>query len=148
MQIAERPAPSETPALPWATPPRPVACPSGTALVVDDSRAARSVARQILRNLGFEVREAGDGCEALRVLDLWRTDLVLLDWNMPVMDGLAFLHAFGSSLRSKRPKIVICTAEHSDDRIRDAFAAGCDEYIMKPFDCETVEAKLRRIGAL
>lgn len=117
-----------------------------TCLVVDDSKVIRKVARHILEGLDFEVREAGDGREALDACMDQAPDVVLLDWNMPVMSGMDFLRALGDAGLSHRPKVVFCTTENGMAHIRAAIEAGADEYVMKPFDRETLESKLQIVG--
>jgi len=119
---------------------------SKTCLIVDDSKVIRKVARHILETLEFTVSEAGDGREALDACHTAVPDVVLLDWNMPVMSGMEFLRALGDSGLSPRPKIVFCTTENGTAHIRAAIEAGADEYVMKPFDRETLEAKLQLVG--
>jgi two-component system, chemotaxis family, chemotaxis protein CheY len=113
-----------------------------TCLVVDDSKVIRKVARHILETLDYSVSEAGDGREALAMCAVHQPDVILLDWNMPVMSGIEFLRAIGAEGEAKRPKIVFCTTENGTAHIKAAIDAGADEYIMKPFDRETLEAKL------
>lgn len=117
-----------------------------TCLVVDDSKVIRKVARHILEALGFRVTEAGDGAEALDVCRADTPDVVLLDWNMPVMNGMDFLRALGTVDLPTRPKVVFCTTENGMAHIRAAIEAGADEYVMKPFDRETLESKLQIVG--
>jgi two-component system chemotaxis response regulator CheY len=114
-------------------------------LVVDDSKVIRKVARHILETLNFSVDEAEDGREALTRIDVHVPDVVLLDWNMPVMGGIEFLR----TLRQRdidQPKVVFCTTENDAAHIRAAIDAGADEYVMKPFDRETLESKLQIVG--
>ena len=118
-----------------------------TCLIVDDSKVIRKVARHILETLDFAVEEAGDGAEALDHCQRSVPDVVLLDWNMPVMSGMEFLKARGKSSISPRPKVVFCTTENGIAHIRAAIEAGADEYVMKPFDRETLESKLQTVGA-
>lgn len=115
-------------------------------LVVDDSKVIRKVARHILETLDFEVREAGDGREALDSCMATPPDVVLLDWNMPVMSGMDFLRALGETDLPARPKVVFCTTENGMAYIRAAIDAGADEYVMKPFDRETLQSKLQIVG--
>ena len=115
-------------------------------LVVDDSKVIRQVARHILETLRFEVREACDGRQALDSCIASPPDVVLLDWNMPVMSGMDFLRALHATDLPKRPKIVFCTTENGMAHIRAAIEAGTDEYMMKPFDRETLESKLQIVG--
>lgn len=118
-----------------------------TCLVVDDSKVIRKVARHILEGLKFAVEEAGDGREALdRCHAGSPPDVILLDWNMPVMSGMEFLRALGQSAIRHRPKVVFCTTENGVAHIRAAIDAGADEYVMKPFDRETLESKLQIVG--
>ena len=117
-----------------------------TCLVVDDSKVIRMVAKKILQELDFEVEEAVDGSEALEACKRKFPDGVLLDWNMPVMDGLEFLRALRALPGGNGPIVVFCTTENSIDHIRAAIEAGADEYVMKPFDRETLEGKLQLVG--
>lgn len=117
-----------------------------TCLVVDDSKVIRKVARHILETLEFEVREAGDGREALDQCLADMPDVILLDWNMPVMSGLDFLRALRERELPRRAKVVFCTTENGIAYIRAAIDAGADEYVMKPFDRETLESKLQIVG--
>ncbi|WP_019516542.1 response regulator [Sphingomonas sp. Mn802worker] len=117
-----------------------------TCLIVDDSKVIRKVARHILETLNFAVAEAADGREALAQCHAHQPDVVLLDWNMPVMSGMEFLRALGDETLAKRPKVVFCTTENGMAHIRAAIEAGADEYVMKPFDRETLESKLQIVG--
>jgi two-component system chemotaxis response regulator CheY len=117
-----------------------------TCLVVDDSKVIRKVARHILEALRFNVDEAGDGREALDRCHVSPPDVILLDWNMPVMSGIEFLRALGQSKISARPKVVFCTTENDVAHIKAAIDAGADEYVMKPFDRDTLESKLQIVG--
>ena len=117
-------------------------------LVVDDSRVVRKVARRILEDLGFDVAEAGDGAEALAWVRTAVPDVILLDWNMPVMNGLEFLRRLRREQGGDAPKVVFCSVENDLDRIREALASGADEYIMKPFDGDIVASKLALVGLL
>jgi len=117
-----------------------------TCLIVDDSRIIRKVARRIVEGLGFEVIEAGDGAEALAICREEPPALILLDWNMPVMDGLDFLKRLRASPGGGEPRVVFCTAETDAPRIMEALEAGADEYVMKPFDGDILESKLLEVG--
>jgi two-component system chemotaxis response regulator CheY len=118
-----------------------------TCLVVDDSKVIRKVARHILETLDFRVTEACDGREALDACLAEVPDVVLLDWNMPVMSGMDFLRALRESGLTPKPKVVFCTTENGMAYIRAAIEAGADEYVMKPFDRDTLESKLQIVGA-
>ncbi len=115
-------------------------------LVVDDSKVIRKVARHILETLEFTVDEAEDGRQALTHCQGEMPDVILLDWNMPVMSGMEFLRALRQSERCAQPKVVFCTTENDIAHIRAAIAAGADEYVMKPFDRETLQSKLQIVG--
>lgn len=117
-------------------------------LVVDDSKVIRKVARHILEALEFNVREAADGCEALACCEIQMPDVVLLDWNMPVMNGIDFLRILRQRSFPSQPRVVFCTTETDAAHIRTAIEAGADEYMMKPFDRETLEVKLEIAGVV
>ncbi|MEQ8347702.1 MAG: response regulator [Sneathiellaceae bacterium] len=117
-------------------------------LVVDDSRVIRMVARRILEQFGFQVVEAIDGKEALDACDTAMPDAVLLDWNMPVKSGIDFLRELRQRPGGEHPVVVFCTTENDLDHIQEAMAAGANEYIMKPFDREILEAKFQQVGLL
>lgn len=117
-----------------------------TCLIVEDSRVIRRVSRHIVESLGMVVSEAEDGRQGLEACHAHMPDLILLDWNMPVMDGLEFLRALRARPDGARPKVVFCTTEYDAGHIREAIAAGADEYVMKPFDHETLYLKLQMIG--
>ncbi len=115
-------------------------------LVVDDSKVIRRVARHILETLDFTVDEASDGQEALARCQASPPDVILLDWNMPIMSGIEFMRQLDDAGLTRRPKIVFCTTENGVAHIRAAIEAGADEYVMKPFDRETLESKLQIVG--
>ena len=117
-----------------------------TCMVVDDSRVIRKVARRILEDLGFEVLEAADGSQALELCRAMLPDAVLLDWNMPVMNGIDFLRALRLEPGGDAPVVVFCTTENDLTHIVEAMNAGANEYIMKPFDGDIIEAKFSEVG--
>jgi two-component system chemotaxis response regulator CheY len=117
-----------------------------TCLLVDDSRVIRKVSRRILEDLGFEVAEAADGVEAMAWCNAVMPDVILLDWRMPAMNGLEFLHKLRAEPGGDRPKVIFCSVENEIDAIREALDAGADEYIMKPFDGGIVAGKLNYLG--
>jgi two-component system chemotaxis response regulator CheY len=71
--------------------------------------------------------------------------VILLDWNMPVMDGIQFLRRLRGAAGGKSPKVILCTTEDSAEHIREAIGAGADEYVIKPFDSETLRVKLESV---
>ncbi len=115
-------------------------------LVVDDSRVIRKVSRHMLESLGFSVDEAENGREGLERCAASMPDMVLLDWNMPVMSGIEFIVQLRQREGGDRPKVVFCTTENDVAHIRQAITAGADEYVMKPFDHETLQIKLQLVG--
>ncbi|MBL4721577.1 MAG: response regulator [Alphaproteobacteria bacterium] len=117
-------------------------------LVVDDSKVVRMVARRILEDLNFDVSEAEDGQKALDACLASMPDVILLDWNMPIMNGIEFLKVLRVSDGGDAPVVVFCTTENDMSNIQEAIAAGANEYIMKPFDSEIVQSKLEQAGAL
>jgi two-component system, chemotaxis family, chemotaxis protein CheY len=119
-----------------------------TCLVVDDSTVIRKIARRILEEMEFEIIEAEDGEKALQACKRAMPDAVLLDWNMPVMDGYEFLGALRRLPGGDQPKAVFCTTENGIDHIARALDAGADEYIMKPFDKDIVAAKFQEVGLI
>ena len=119
-----------------------------TCLVVDDSRVVRKVARRILEEIGFDVAEAADGVEALAWCRAAMPDAILLDWNMPVMDGLEFLVQLRTEPQGQSPSVVFCSVENDPDHISRALEAGAVEYIMKPFDSDIIESKFVEAGLL
>ena len=121
---------------------------SRTCLVVDDSRVVRKVARRILEANGFVVEEAEDGRKALEACHRQLPDCVLLDWNMPVMNGLEFLRAVRAEFGADNPPVVFCTTETDMDFIERAIESGAQEYVMKPFDEEILLGKLAQVGLL
>jgi two-component system, chemotaxis family, chemotaxis protein CheY len=119
-----------------------------TCLVVDDSSVIRKVARRILEGLDFQIIEAEDGEKALEACKHGLPDAVLLDWNMPVMDGYEFLRNLRRMPGGDVPKVVFCTTENDVAHIARALHAGANEYIMKPFDKEIVTAKFHEVGLI
>ena len=117
------------------------------ALVIDDSKAMRTILRGILVKLGFQVLEAADGREAIEQMELY-TDitLALVDWNMPVMNGFDFIQEIRSSNAHDATKLMMVTTEAEMDSVIAALEAGADEYLMKPFTTEAILEKLEILG--
>ncbi len=117
------------------------------ALVVDDSRAMRLILGKILGEMGFEVFEAGNGREALEVLEeIGMTELMLVDWNMPEMDGYDFVRAVRSNQNYDDSCLMMVTTETEMEQVVKALEAGADEYVMKPFTKEVILEKLDLLG--
>lgn len=117
-------------------------------LVVDDSVVVRKVARRILERQGFAVSEAGDGEEALVACRAALPRVVLLDRNMPVLDGIGFLKVLRGEFGEGAPRVVMCTTEAAMDRILEGLEAGAQEYVMKPFDEAILLEKLALVGVV
>jgi two-component system chemotaxis response regulator CheY len=106
------------------------------------------VARKILTDLKFDIREATNGEEALNACKQKMPDAVLLDWNMPVMDGIDFLRELRRMPGGDVPVVVFCTTENDIAHIQTAMEAGANEYIMKPFDSDIVATKFAQVGLI
>jgi two-component system chemotaxis response regulator CheY len=119
-----------------------------TCLVVDDSRVVRKVARRILEGHGFTVDEAADGQLALEACRRAMPACVLLDWNMPVMNGIEFLKALRREFGPDNPPVLFCTTENDIERIEQAITCGAQEFIMKPFDEDILVGKFTQVGLL
>lgn len=120
------------------------------ALIIDDSRPIRRIESDILKELGFETTDASNGKEGLERLAASPAlpDVVLVDWNMPEMDGLQFITAVRSDERYSGMPVLMVTTETETDRMLRALSAGADEYLMKPFQKEGLVDKLRIVGVV
>jgi len=118
------------------------------ALVVDDSRAIRMILGRTLKELGFEVREASNGIEALAVMEVEKSSvtLVLADWNMPEMNGLELLKRLRQNSELSSLVIIMVTTETEVDQMVVALQAGANEYVMKPFTKDILVEKLQLVG--
>ncbi len=119
-----------------------------TCLIVDDSRVVRRVAARIVRDLGFQALEADHGADALKICRDAMPNAVLLDWNMPVMNGIDFLRALRREEGGKAPRVVFCSIENDAEHINEALRLGADEFIMKPFDSDILESKFAEVGLI
>jgi two-component system chemotaxis response regulator CheY len=117
-------------------------------LVVDDSRVVRKVARRILEGRGFMVEEAQDGQAALDACRRKLPACILLDWNMPIMNGIEFLKTLRREFGPDKPPVVFCTTETEISFIEQAIEHGAQEYIMKPFDDDILSGKFAQVGLL
>ncbi|MZR61401.1 response regulator [Alcanivorax sp. DP30] len=118
------------------------------ALVIDDSRAMRLILGDLLNQLGYETHEAGDGQQAISLLegDTNIPSLALVDWNMPVMNGLDFIKAVREQNCYTGMKLLVVTSEAEVGHMVEALTAGADEYLMKPFSSEALASKLEMLG--
>ncbi len=117
-------------------------------LIVDDSAVIRKVARHIVEGFMFETDEAQDGSEALVKCREQMPDAVLLDWNMPRMDGIEFIRALREEQDGDKPKVIFCTTENDVSHISRAMMAGADEFVMKPFDKTILATKFQQVGLI
>ncbi len=115
-------------------------------LVVDDSPVIRKIARRILEGMHLRTSEAADGRQALAACSFLMPDAIFVDSSMPVLDGYEFLRELRRMPGGDKPKIVFCTSEHDVSQIARAMHAGADDFIMKPFDRELVQAKFESLG--
>jgi two-component system chemotaxis response regulator CheY len=118
-------------------------------MLVDDSTTIRRIQRNVLEKIGIkDIVEASDGQDALNKLSESPVDLILLDWNMPKMDGFTFLKTIRGMDKFKSVKVIMCTSESEKTKIVDAIKAGANSYVVKPFTPEILEEKLREIGII
>jgi two-component system, chemotaxis family, chemotaxis protein CheY len=120
------------------------------AMVIDDSRAIRTIISRTLLQLGYEVAQAANGQEGLLALEQEQENLslILVDWNMPVMNGLEFVKEVRANSRFDGIKLMMVTTETQMEQMVTALEAGADEYVMKPFTKEIIEDKLRVLGVI
>ena len=117
------------------------------ALIIDDSRSMRMIIGRIIREIGFEITEAGDGQQALtRLEEGCKPDLILVDWNMPEMNGYEFVQAVRANPLYDASRIVMVTTESELGQISKALDAGANEYVMKPFTADVIRDKLAILG--
>ncbi len=117
------------------------------AMIIDDSRAMRSILRRILAGLDFETAEAGHGQEALDQMTAGPVpDLCLVDWNMPVMDGYTFISTVRRNAEWRNVTLMMVTTESEHTQIVRALAAGAHEYVIKPFTPDAIVDKLELLG--
>jgi two-component system, chemotaxis family, chemotaxis protein CheY len=118
------------------------------ALVVDDSRAMRMIIAKTLNELGYEVRQASNGREALEMIEAEKgaLKLVLTDWNMPEINGLELLKRLRQIPELASLVVVMATTETDMDQMSAALEAGANEYVMKPFTKEILVEKLQMVG--
>ncbi len=119
-----------------------------TCMIVDDSAVVRKLVRNILEPLKFDCSDAKNGEIALTACKTAMPELIMLDWNMPVMDGMEFLKQLRQTPGGDKPVVFFCTSECSIEHIKAAMAAGATDYVMKPFDSEIVVGKLVQNGII
>ncbi len=117
-------------------------------LIVDDSKVVRKFIHNILEELKLSHSEAEDGEIALEACRTRMPDIVLMDWNMPVMDGLTSVRKIRSLPGGDKPIVIFCTTENDLSKIQQAIEAGANEYIMKPFDKTILSGKFEQLGLM
>ncbi len=118
-------------------------------LIVDDSKVVRKFVAKSLQDIGFnDLAEAEDGQVALDTVKASMPEVILLDWNMPVMDGLEFLIELRKLPNGGDPIVIFCTTENEMSKIQTAIGASANEYIMKPFDSEILRSKFIQLGIM
>ncbi len=116
-------------------------------LLVDDSKTMRNIQKSVLSQLGYSaIEEACDGRDALRKLEAFVPDLVLVDWTMPNMDGLAFVRAFRES--NKTTPIIMVATEAEKPRVIEAIKAGVNNYVVKPFTPDLLSQRIQETLAM
>lgn len=119
------------------------------ALVLDDCKTTRMILRRIFQDIGFEVSEGDDGAQGLKsIQDLGKPDLITVDWDMPVMDGLAFTRVVRGKYSRERLPVMMVTSKNEVTDVAAALEAGANEYLMKPFTEEMIREKLELLGVL
>ena len=122
---------------------------SKTCLIVDDSKIVRKVIQRIVEVLGFTILEAENGQEAVDQVKNNQVDVIILDWNMPVMDGMEAMKIIRADPSIVvQPKIIFCTTENEFEKIQQAIINGADEYVMKPFDEAIIKGKMVQLGII
>jgi two-component system chemotaxis response regulator CheY len=117
-------------------------------LIVDDSKIVRKVSRGIIEPMGYEIFEAENGEEALEIALNNPITVVMLDWNMPVMNGMEFLVHLRADTKIEQPAVIFCTTENEMSKIIQAMQAGANEYVMKPYDAAIIRSKFEQLGLI
>lgn len=117
-------------------------------VIADDSKIIRMLLSKIMTNLHFDVIEAEDGEEVVEMCEFNEPEVVIMDWRLPVLEGIDALYKIRSLKKIKQPKVMFCSSITDISKIREALNGGADDYIMKPFDEEIVISKLEILGLL
>lgn len=119
-----------------------------TCLIVEDSDVIREIALRILKDLSVESKECENAASALEACRASKPDVVLLDWDLPQLGALDFLRGAAEFSQEQRPAIILCATENDPQQFALAKAAGAAHHVLKPFDRQTIEAKLAEIGVI
>ncbi len=117
-----------------------------TCLIVDDSTVVRGVLRRIVQDMGFSCMESDNGEAAYDICRAQMPDVILVDWNMPAMNGLEFLKKLRKTAGGQLPKVIFCSSESESKKIQKVMDTGADEYVMKPFDRGIIRSKFLQLG--
>ena len=117
-------------------------------LIADDSKVIRMVLSKIFSNLGFAVLEAEDGEEVLSLCQKEEPSLVIMDWKLPIMDGIDVLYKIRGEFNIRQPRIIFCSSINDADKIKEALDGGADDYLLRPFDEEIIFSKLVILGMM
>lgn len=115
-------------------------------LVVDDTKIIRKIIAKIMSNLGFDVTEAEDGEDALETFFLSPVDVIIMDFDMPVVSGLDVLYKIRNTKAIKQPKIIMLSSMYDEENISQAMAGGADDFIIRPLDSDIIATKLKLLG--
>jgi two-component system chemotaxis response regulator CheY len=114
-------------------------------LIVDDSSTIRKIVRGMFTEFGFKCIEAENGQKAFDICQTTRPDVIMLDWNMPIMTGIEFMHKLNEMHATDLPNVIFCTTESDISFINQALNSGAVDYIMKPFEKEMLRDKLLQL---
>ena len=117
-------------------------------IIADDSKIMRMLLRKIIENFGFEVSEAEDGEDVLEQCVTFQPDLIISDWNLPLIDGIDVLYKIRLDRKIKQPKFMFCSYVSEAAIIRQAIDGGADDFIMRPFDEDIIAGKLAILGMI
>lgn len=117
-------------------------------LIADDSQIIRMVLAKIFSNFGFDVEVAEDGDEVIEKCFAIEPDIIVMDWWLPVIDGIDVLYKIRNDKRIRQPRIVFCSSNNTPEKIAEALQGGADDYLMKPFDEDIIKSKLIILGLL
>ncbi len=117
-------------------------------LIVDDSKVICDLLSKIFSNMFFDVYVAENGEEALRVFEESKPKLIVMDYSLPIIEGIDVLYKIRNMEDVEQPKIIFCSSLSADNYLQKAIEAGCDDYIIKPFDEEIISLKLKILGVI
>ena len=117
-------------------------------IIADDSKIIRMVLSKIFSNLGLSILEAEDGEDVLELYQKEEPALIIMDWRLPIIDGIDVLYKIRGEYKIRQPRIIFCSSITDEGKIREALDGGADDYLMKPFDEEIIVSKLKILGMI